>query len=80
MAECIDRAEFIRRIAKRMETDEETAAKWIDAIFDTMYNVFKRGKGITLSVKRLYAEPLCQENRPYDICGVHRDLKYAHYK
>ena len=48
MAERINKDEFVRRVAKRMKTDEATAQIWIEAVLDTMYDVFKSGKGITL--------------------------------
>ena len=48
MAERINKDEFIRRIAKRMGTDENTAQAWLDAMLDTMIDVFKSEKGITL--------------------------------
>ena len=48
MAERIQKAELVRRIAKKMKTDEATAESWVDGIVDTMYEVFKSGKGISL--------------------------------
>ncbi|MGH9753840.1 MAG: HU family DNA-binding protein [Blastocatellia bacterium] len=48
MAERIDKEEFVSRLAKKMKTDAETAEAWLDATLDTMYQVFKSGKGITL--------------------------------
>lgn len=48
MTDRIQKAELVRRTAKRMETDEKIAEEWIDAMLDTMYEVFKSGKGATL--------------------------------
>ena len=48
MAQRIDKDEFVRRVAKRMDADDATALAWVDAVLDTMYDTFKRGKGITL--------------------------------
>lgn len=48
MAERINKDEFVRRVAKRMKTDEATAQIWVDAVLDTMLDVFKSGKGVTL--------------------------------
>lgn len=48
MAERIKKDEFVRRVAKRMKTDETTAQIWVDAVMDTMFDVFKSGKGVTL--------------------------------
>ena len=49
MAEHIKKEEFVRRLAKKMETDEETAEAWLDATLEAMYQVFKSGKGISLA-------------------------------
>jgi nucleoid DNA-binding protein len=48
MAEYIQKAELVRRFAKKMKTDGETAERWLDGIVDTMYEVFKSGTGISL--------------------------------
>ena len=48
MADRINKDEFVRQVAKRMKTDEKTAQAWLDAVLDTMYDVFKSEKGITL--------------------------------
>ncbi len=49
MATSIQKAELVRRLAKKMNTDVETAEAWMDGIIDTMYEVFKSGKGISLT-------------------------------
>ena len=48
MAKRIDKDEFVQRVAERMKVKEATAQTWVDAVLDTMYDTFKRGKGITL--------------------------------
>jgi DNA-binding protein HU-beta len=48
MAERINKEEFVSRLAKKMKADAETAEAWLDATLETMYQVFKSGKGITL--------------------------------
>jgi DNA-binding protein HU-beta len=48
MAQHINKDEFVRRVAERMEVKEATAQTWVDAVLDTMYDTFRRGKGITL--------------------------------
>jgi nucleoid DNA-binding protein len=48
MAQHINKDEFVRRVAKRMKVGEAKAQVWVDAVLDTMYDTFKRGKGITL--------------------------------
>jgi DNA-binding protein HU-beta len=47
MAERINKEEFVSLLAKKMGTNTETAEAWLDATFETMYQVFKSGKGIT---------------------------------
>jgi nucleoid DNA-binding protein len=48
MAEHLQKAELVRRLAQQMKTDDETAEAWVDAILETMYEVFKSGKGLSL--------------------------------
>jgi len=48
MAEYIQKAELVRRIATKMKTEGETAETWLDGLVDTMYEVFKSGTGISL--------------------------------
>ena len=48
MAERIEKKEFVRRLAERMQTDEETAAQWLDGVLEEMYKTFRSGLGLTL--------------------------------
>lgn len=48
MAERINKDEFVRRVAKRMKVSETRAQVWVDGVLDTMYDVFRSGKGVTL--------------------------------
>jgi DNA-binding protein HU-beta len=48
MAEHIQKAELVRRLARQRKTDKETAEAWVDAIVETMHEVFKSGKGLSL--------------------------------
>ncbi len=48
MAKRINKDEFVRQVAERMKVKEKTAQAWVDAVLDTMYDTFRRGKGITL--------------------------------
>ena len=48
MADRMGKEEVIRRLAQRMESDEETAGLWVEAVFETLYEAFKAGKGVTL--------------------------------
>lgn len=49
MAESIKKKDLAARLAERMGTDAMTAEAWLDATFEEMYQVFKSGKGITLT-------------------------------
>ena len=48
MAERIEKKEFVRRLADRMQTDEEMAAQWLDGVLEEMYQTFRSGYGLTL--------------------------------
>jgi DNA-binding protein HU-beta len=48
MAERMQKAEFVHRVATRMHTDDTTAQAWVDAMIETLYETFKAGKGVTL--------------------------------
>ena len=48
MAERVEKKEFIRRLAERMQTDEETAARWPDGVLEETYQTFRSGCGLTL--------------------------------
>ncbi len=48
MVDRIDKKEVVRRLAKRMKTDETTAESWLDAFTDTLFEAFKEGAGVTL--------------------------------
>ena len=41
--------EFVRRLAERMDADEATAAAWVDAFVETLYDSFKAGESVTLT-------------------------------
>jgi hypothetical protein len=48
VAERIEKKEFIRRPAGRMQTDEATATRWLDGVLEEMYQTFRSGCGLTL--------------------------------
>jgi DNA-binding protein HU-beta len=48
VAERIEKKEFTRRLAGRMQTDEATAARWLDSVLEEMYQTFRSGYGLTL--------------------------------
>jgi DNA-binding protein HU-beta len=49
MAAHIKKDEFVRRLAKKMGTDDATAGAWLEATLEAMYQVFKSGKGLSLA-------------------------------
>jgi DNA-binding protein HU-beta len=48
VAERIEKQEFIRRLAERMQTDQATATRWLDGVLEEMYQTFRSGNGLTL--------------------------------
>ena len=48
MAERIEKKEFVRRLADRMQTDEEMAAQWLDGVLEEMYQTFRSGYGVMI--------------------------------
>ena len=48
MAQRKQKSEIIERLAQRMHTDEETAAKWLDGVTETLYEAMKAGESVTL--------------------------------
>ena len=48
MSQRIQKQEIARRLAGRMNSDEETASQWIEAMIDTLYEAFKAGESVTL--------------------------------
>ena len=49
MAESIKKKDLALRLAAKMGTDANTAEAWLDATLEEMYQIFKSGKGITLT-------------------------------
>lgn len=41
--------EFIQLLAHRMNVDEDEAARWLEGVIDTFYDVFNQGIGVTLT-------------------------------
>jgi len=48
MAQRTQKSEIIERLAQQMETDEETAARWLDGVTETLYEAIKAGESVTL--------------------------------
>jgi nucleoid DNA-binding protein len=49
MAERIETKAFIHQLARRMQTEDNVAAAWLEATVETLYDTFKAGKGVTLT-------------------------------
>jgi len=48
MAQRTQKSEIIERLARRMETDDDTAARWLDGVTETLYEAIKAGESVTL--------------------------------
>lgn len=48
MTDRIQKNELVRRLAVRMQADEQTAAAWLDGMVATLYEAFKAGESVTL--------------------------------
>ena len=49
MAKRIQKKDVVERLASRLSVDESAAEKYLDAVFETFYQAFKSGEGVTLS-------------------------------
>ena len=49
MAERIETKAFVHQLALRMQTEDNVAAAWLEAMVETLYDTFKAGKGVTLT-------------------------------
>ncbi|GBE26125.1 integration host factor subunit alpha [bacterium BMS3Bbin03] len=49
MSDRIEKKEFVKQLASRMDTDESVAAEWLDSVCDILYENFKQGKSVTLT-------------------------------
>ncbi len=48
MAQRAQKSELIQRLARRMETDDATAAGWLAGVTETLYDAVKAGERVTL--------------------------------
>ena len=48
MVQRTQKSEIIQRLARQMETDEETAARCLDGVTETLYEAIKAGESVTL--------------------------------
>jgi DNA-binding protein HU-beta len=44
----VKKDELVHRLAGRMNTDDATAAAWVDGLVETLYDSFKVGESVTL--------------------------------
>lgn len=49
MSENIKKKEFVSLLAQKMNVSDKTAEKWVDAVTDTLYECFKRQRGVVLT-------------------------------
>jgi DNA-binding protein HU-beta len=49
MAKRIQNSDIARLLAERMSTDEETAATWLEATIETLYETLTAGESVTLT-------------------------------
>lgn len=49
MANSRSTKELIEELALKMNTDNETASRWLDGVTDTLYETFKSGYGASLT-------------------------------
>lgn len=45
----LKKKEFAHLLAQKMKTDEKTAEMWIDAFSDTLYECFKKQRGVVIT-------------------------------
>jgi DNA-binding protein HU-beta len=48
MTERVQKDELARRLSARMQSDQQTAAVWIDAFVETLYESFEAGESVTI--------------------------------
>jgi len=49
MASAASKREIVEILAKRMNSDEETASSWLEGVTETLYEIFKRNQGASLT-------------------------------
>jgi DNA-binding protein HU-beta len=49
MPENIKKKEFVSLLAQKMKVGDKTAEMWVDAITETLYECFKRQRGVVLT-------------------------------
>lgn len=49
MAENIKKKEFVSLLAQKMKVSDKTAEIWVDAFTDTLYECFRKQRGVTIT-------------------------------
>ena len=49
MPENIKKKEFVSLLARKMKADEKTAEMWVDALSDTLYECFRKQRGVVIT-------------------------------
>jgi nucleoid DNA-binding protein len=49
MANSKPKKDIIKALALKMDSDEDTAGRWLDGVTDTLYETFKSGYGASLT-------------------------------
>jgi DNA-binding protein HU-beta len=44
----MSKKDFIKALALRMQTDEVTAERWVEAYTETLFEAFEAGQGVTI--------------------------------
>jgi DNA-binding protein HU-beta len=49
MAENVKKKEFVNLLANKMKVSDKTAEMWVDAFTDTLFECFKRQRGVVIT-------------------------------
>jgi hypothetical protein len=49
MSENVKKKEFVSLLARKMKADEKTAKMWVDALSDTLYECFRKQRGVVIT-------------------------------
>ncbi len=49
MSENVKKKEFVKLLAHKMKADEKTAEMWVDAFTDTLFECFKKQRGVVIT-------------------------------
>ena len=49
MSENVKKKEFVSLLARKMKADEKTAEMWVDALSHTLYECFRKQRGVVIT-------------------------------